>query len=186
MVMRVDRALRRAVPAMLGLIVVLSGCSPSDQQAAQRAANDAIIVGQVRARAAAIDAATLTLVSVTCTAGVVTLTGEVPTAKERRDIVTSALAVSGVRNVTDRIAINPHAPTAAEIAADITLAGQIRAALAAQIGVNAANVHVDVHHGVVTLTGSLPSAAHREIADSTVRAIPGVRHLSDKITIAGR
>jgi hyperosmotically inducible protein len=166
------------------LAFVLAGCAPSDQKAAQTVANDALIATQVRARAAAVDPATVSLLRVESKDGNVTLSGKVATAAIRRSVESAAHEVSGVRSVVDRIVVDPSAPTGAQIAADLELGARIRGALAAQTGVNAARIHVDVHRGVVTLTGTLPSKAHRDVADETVRAIPGVKVFVDNITVA--
>jgi osmotically-inducible protein OsmY len=175
---------RLVLPLIFIVMLLASACSPQDQRAAQRGADDALIVATVRARAAAIDAASLSLLHVACTTGVVTLTGDVHSSAERASIESAARAVKGVSAVIDRTVVNPRAPTSAQIAGDLELATQVHADLAAQIGVNAARVHVDVHRGVVTLTGTLPSVAHRQVADETVRSIHGVKRLDDDITIS--
>jgi osmotically-inducible protein OsmY len=113
-----------------------------------------------------------------------TLSGKVASAAERQAIEKSARGVDGVTSVIDDIVVDPSAPTGAQIEADLALATEVHAALAAQTGVNAAAVHVDVHRGVVTLTGTLPSKAHREVADETVRSLGGVHKLIDKIDVA--
>jgi osmotically-inducible protein OsmY len=177
---------RRSIAAAvaLALAVAAAGCNQDERNQTQSAADDALIAAQVRAKAAAIDPATVSLVHANCDRGTVTLTGKVATNAERTAIEKAARGVSGVREVVDEIAVDPSAPTGRQIAADIELAAKIQAALAAQTGINAAKIHVDVHRGVVTLTGTLPSAAHREVADQTVRGVRGVVKLVDKITIA--
>ena len=163
--------------------IALAGCTQSDRNQTQAAANDEFIAAQVHAKALAIDAATVTLLHVTCVNGIVTLEGRISSAKERAAIEAAARTVDGVHDVIDHVAIDPRAPTGAQMEADLALAARIKAALAAQIGVNAASVHVDVHRGVVTLTGTLPTPAHREVADETVRGIRGVVRLIDEIAI---
>jgi osmotically-inducible protein OsmY len=177
---------RRAVAAALAAALACAACGSQDQDRAKQVADDALIAAQVRAKAAAIDPATVSLVNVTCDRGNVTLTGKVATTTERTSIEQAARGVNGVQTVVDGITVDPTVPTGAQIEADLALAARINVALAAQTGVNAARVHVDVHRGVVTLTGSLPSKAHREVADETVRAVPGVKHVDDKLTIASK
>lgn len=168
---------------ILAFALVFAGCSPSDQKAAQGVANDAFIDAQVRAKAAAVDPATVSLLHVDSKNGDVTLSGKVATVAIKTSIESAAREVSGVRSVVDKIVVDPSAPTGAQIAADLELAARIRTALAAQTGVNAARIHVDVHRGVVVLSGTLPSKAHRDVADETVRPMPGVKKLVDNITI---
>lgn len=173
-----------ASAAIFSLILFGAGCDQSSRDQAQSTTDDALITTQVRASAAAIDAATISLVHVKCEHGVVTLGGMVAAQSERAAIEKAARGVSGVKSVVDEIVVDASAPTGKEIEADLELAARIHAALIAQTGVNAAKVHVDVHRKIVTLTGALPSAAHREVADQTVRAVPGVAKVIDKIAIA--
>jgi len=182
--MNMRHAHRWASVAIACVVVAIAGCDKGTQGEAQSVADDAIITTQVHAKAAAIDAATVSLLHVKSERGAVTLTGTIKTQSERVAIEKAARSVSGVHSVDDQIVVDANAPTGKEIEADLELAARIHTALIAQTGVNAARVHVDVHHGVVTLTGSLPSAAHREVADQTVRTVPGVAKVIDKIAIS--
>jgi hyperosmotically inducible periplasmic protein len=173
----------RSCAAVLFAAVLTVGCDQGARQSAQSTADDALIAAQVRAKATAVDAASLSLVHVTCDRGAVVLTGTVATPQERDAIEKGARSVDGVRSVDDRLVIDRSAPTAAQIEADLGLAAKVHAALAAQTGVNAARIHVDVHRGVVTLTGTLPTPAHREVADETARGVHGVVKLIDEITV---
>ena len=170
----------------LAAALACCACGTSNQDHAKQVADDTLIAAQVRAKAAAIDPATVSLVHVACDRATVTLSGKVATKAERTSIEQAAHSVNGVHDVIDTIVVDPTVPTGAQIAADLGLAARINAALAAQTGVNAARIHVDVHRGVVTLTGSLPSKAHRDVADQTVRAVGGVKRVDDKLTIASQ
>lgn len=175
----------RALACAAFAVAVLgaSACSQSDRAGASKAVSDAFVVARIRARAASIDAATVSLVHVSYANGTATLDGKVRTATERTNIEDAARGVDGVTTVVDRIVVDPSAPTGAEIESDLALATSIHAALVAQTGVNAASIHVDVHRGVVTLTGTLPSAARRQVADETVRSVHGVKQLIDDIAV---
>jgi osmotically-inducible protein OsmY len=175
-----------AAAAALAFTFALAGCDQSDRNQAQAVAGDAFIAAQVRTKAAAIDPATLNLLHASCANGTVTLSGTVVSNAERADIEKAARSVNGVKDVVDDVKVDPSAPTGQQIEADLGLAAKVHAALVEQTGVNAANVHVDVHRGTVTLTGVLPSVAHRDVADQTVRGVTGVQKLIDKITIASR
>jgi hyperosmotically inducible protein len=172
--------------ALAMTVMLLAACSSTQQNQTRSAADDALIVAQVRARLAAVDPVTMTLVHVTIDNGTITLSGKIASAKERSTIEAAARGVNGVSTVVDKVVVDPAAPTGEQITADLELSGRIRSALVAQTGVNAARIHVDVHRGVVTLSGTLPSAAHRAVADETVRNIPGVVKLIDDIAIAQR
>ncbi len=169
---------------VLMLAMVLTGCDQGTRRQAQSSTDDALLAAQIRARAAAVDPASITLVHVSVDNGVVTLTGTIASMQERDAIETTARATGGVKDVQDKIVVDRSAPTGAQIEDDLTLSTKIHAALVAQTGVNAARIHVDVHRGVVTLSGSLPSAAHRAVAEETARGVTGVTKLIDDITIA--
>lgn len=174
---------RWQVAVAISVAIALAGCAQDQRDQAQGVADDAIIAAQVKAKAAAIDAATVTLVQVESVHGAVTLRGVVASQKERSAIEDAARGVKGVVSVVDDVRVDPNAPTGAIIAADLELATRVHAALAAQTGVNAAKIQVDVHRGVVTLSGTLPTRAHRDVADETVRSLSGVRRLIDNLKV---
>jgi len=178
---RRDNRWRNALLACF--VVACAGCDQGSRDQAQSVADDTLITTQVRAKAAAIDAATVSQLHVKTERGVVTLSGTVAANGERDAIERAARGVSGVKSVIDDVVVDASAPTGKQIEADLGLAARIHSELIAQTGVNAAKIHVDVHRGVVTLTGALPSTAHRQVADQTARAVPGVVKLVDKITI---
>jgi len=186
MMARRDDRWTKTLLACVPLACVLfagAGCDQGSRDQAQSVADDALITTQVRAKAAAIDAATVSLLNVKSEHGVVTLSGTVSARSERDAIERAARGVGGVRSVVDDVVVDKNAPTGKQIEADLALSARIHSELIAQTGVNAAKIHVDVHRGVVTLTGALPSAAHRQVADQTVRAVPGVSKLIDKLTV---
>ena len=178
-----ERMTRKASVAVLALAALALGACGDQNGAAKQTADDALIAAQVRAKAIGVDAATVSLMHVAVAHGTVTLTGKIANADERQRIEDGAHGVGGVTTVVDRLVVDPSAPTGAQLEADLTLAGEIHAALVAQTGENAARVHVDVHRGVVTLTGTLPSNAHRDVVDETVRSLKGVRKLNDDIAV---
>ena len=171
------------VSALATLCCLVTACTQSQQEQTRRQASDALILAQIRARIAAIDAATISLVHVKVLRGAVTLTGQVHSNGERSAIETAAHDVNGVTAVIDQLVINPKAPTSAEISADLALTTRVQAALAAQIGVNSLRVQVSVHHGICVLSGSLRNTALRSIADETAKGVPGVRKVIDEIKI---
>jgi hyperosmotically inducible protein len=167
--------------------LVLGGCSKSDQDQAQRAiergAGDVWVCTQVRGSATALDPATVSLVKVECTAGVVTMSGQVRSAQEREQLIAAARKVDGVKAVHAQIAINPKAPTGNEIADDVSLAAKVRFAIAGQTGVNALKIDVSSHRGVVTLAGAVPSRAIESVAVDTARTTSGVKGVVDKLHV---
>lgn len=172
--------------AILLSTVMLAGCGQAATDQARSATDDALLAASVKARIAAVDAATVGLVHVASADGVVTLTGKIANETERTAMDKAAREVGGVKTLDDRVVVDPSAPTGAQIEADLTLSAKVHTALVAQTGINAATIHADVHRGVVTLTGTVPSAAHKAVADETVRGVKGVTSLVDRLTIAGR
>jgi hyperosmotically inducible periplasmic protein len=171
------QAVSIAIAATLGLW----SCTASQQQQAKSGVDDAWIATQVRTKITAIDAATVSLVSVQVRDRVVSLSGQVSSAQEHARIVEAARSVSDVKSVNDNLRVNPKAPTGKEIAADLTLQTRVKAALAAQTGVNAFAVKVSAHAGIVALDGSVPNKTVHDLVLQTVRGVPGVRSIVDRI-----
>jgi osmotically-inducible protein OsmY len=163
------------------LAVVMADCSSSQQERAKSDVNDAFIAAQIHTKLVAIDPATVSLVTVDVAQGVVTLGGQVHSKQERDKVDEAARSVSGVKRVDDRLAVNPKAPTANEIADDVTLQAKVKAALAAQTGVNALKVTVSVHAGVVALEGTYATPALHEVILETTRGVAGVRRVDDHL-----
>jgi osmotically-inducible protein OsmY len=162
-------------------VALLAGCTASQQQRAKADMNDAFIGAQVKAKIAAVDAATVSLVIVDVNHSAVTLTGQVHSQSERSKVDAAARSVSGITKLDDRLTINPKAPTAQEIADDLGLQAKVRGALAAQTGVNALKVQVTVHGSVVVLEGTVSTKAMHEVILETVRGVPGVRRVIDHL-----
>jgi osmotically-inducible protein OsmY len=169
------------VVAIVALCFV--ACSSSQQERAKSDLNDAFIAAQIHTKLAGIDAATVSLVTVDVKSGAVTLTGQVHSESEREKVDQAARSVSGVTVVHDRLKVNPKAPTAAEIADDLSLQAKVKTALAAQIGVNALKVQPTVHAGVVQLDGTFSSAALHEVILETVRGVGGVHRIVDRLRL---
>ncbi len=164
--------------------VIIAGCTSSQQERVKGDINDALIVASVRAKIAAVDPATVSLVKVDVHNHAVTLSGQVHSAQERSKVDAAARSVSGVTKVDDRLVVNPKAPTANEIAGDLALQARVKGALAAQTGVNALNVQVSVHGRVVLLEGTVRSRTVHALVLETASSVPGVRRVIDHLRIA--
>jgi hyperosmotically inducible periplasmic protein len=176
----------RSVAAVGLCVIALAGCSPSSQQRAKNDLNDVFIAAQVRAKIAAVDPATVSLVKVDVLNRSVTLTGQVHSTQERSNVDVAARSVGNVTKVDDRLTVNPKAPTADEMANDLSLQAKVQAALAAQTGVNALKVRVSVHAGVVTLEGAAASPVVHELVLETARGVPGVKRVIDRVRVEHR
>jgi hyperosmotically inducible periplasmic protein len=51
--------------------------------------------------------------------------------------------------------------------------------------VNTAKVGVTVNGGAITLSGSVPTAAQKALAETAARQVPGVTSVKDQLTVGG-
>jgi osmotically-inducible protein OsmY len=117
-------------------------------------------------------------IGVAVTDGVVTLSGEVKSYAEKYTAERVAERVAGVRGVVNEIKVDlPHERTDTEIAAEAT------AALRANTFVPDDRVKVKVVNGWVTLKGAVAYEYERRAAEHAVRFLPGVRGVSNLITV---
>jgi len=93
--------------------------------------------------------------------GVVTLTGTVDSRAEQRLARRVAAGVVGVRAVKNGITVDVNAFLSRP---DAEIEEDVEALLAAHVLLRDANIHVDVDHAQVRLTGDVGSAAERDLA----------------------
>src|SRR4051812_19198867 len=67
--------------------------------------------------------------------------------------------------------------------ADGSITAKIKAKLALDDTVKARDIHIDYTNGVVTLTGTVATAAERKRAVDLARETTGVRSVTDKLTM---
>lgn len=109
--------------------------------------------------------------------GSVTLTGFINTYGEKLAAERAAKRVYGVRAVANDLEVRLKlGRTDADIATDAALALKIHSAIPDA-------VQAAVHHGHVTLTGTVSWLYQKTLAEKTVRHISGVRHLTNYITV---
>lgn len=120
-------------------------------------------------------------IQVECTAGEVTLTGEVGSWTEKDQATFDASQVRGVRSLTDRLWVRTGANrTDAEIQADA------QAALQRDVYLAELPITVSVKDGVARLSGDVGSSYERARAERTVRWVWGVRKLDDQLVVDWR
>lgn len=157
-------------------VAVLAACNMQTAPAA--------MVTAVKAKLATVDPDSTTAVRVTATAdGVVTLTGDARDSAQRSAYDSAAASVSGVKRVVDRIRINPALHGPKETFQETALGAKVAANIAAQAGVNAANVKPEVHGDVVTLAGRVSSASVKTTILDTARKTNGVSRVIDRIEV---
>lgn len=175
--------MRKWLAAACVLALSFAGCTAGQQRRASGTANDAYLTAAVGAKVATVDVDAVTQVHVAVSHGVVTLSGQAHSTQERLRYENAAKSVNGVTRVLDRLKVNPHAEGLRGQASDAALAARISAAIAGQAGVNAFHVQPAVHRGNVTLRGTASSqSVHRTILE-TVRRVPGVKSVTDRIAV---
>jgi osmotically-inducible protein OsmY len=109
--------------------------------------------------------------------GAVTLTGFVNSYAEKLAAERAAKRVHGVRAVANDIEVRLKVGrTDADIAADVATGLRIHSSIPAA-------VQAAVHHGHVTLTGTVSWLYQKVLAEQIVGHIAGVRHVINRITV---
>jgi hyperosmotically inducible protein len=140
-------------------------------------------------------------IDVDTTKGVVTLTGTSPTEAGRARAVAIAKATDGVKTVADKLRI-AKADTAAGEAKEAARGttgtakqggravndGWIKSKIYSQFltedALENSDIDVDVEAGIVTLNGSVASAAGRTRAVAIAKATDGVKSVKDSLKVA--
>jgi osmotically-inducible protein OsmY len=108
--------------------------------------------------------------------GWVTLEGSVDWRFQRTAAEDCVRTLAGVRGITNLVSVNPSSP-AEEIKQ------HIESALKRSQGLDATRIIVEADSDRVTLWGCVGSPSHREFADQTAWATPGVSEVSNHITV---
>jgi osmotically-inducible protein OsmY len=148
------------------------------------AAEDALLIVEIRGKLAAVDVDTVGNVFVSARSGVVVLRGRARSQPQIAHLREAASSVRGVTSVTTLIHVEPRLRGASEQLRDLALETQVVADLAAQTGVNALSVHVHAVDGVVTLEGKVPSVGVRSVMWSAAAKTHGVKKIIDKLKVA--
>jgi osmotically-inducible protein OsmY len=183
----------------LMLCLLSAACQPQEM-------DDAALTARVKAQMIADGRVSATRVSVTSSAGVVTLTGEVPTEQEKQAAEQAAKAVTGVTSVRNQVRVNPAtagtgAPTvdeiksqaretAGELAQDAqsgishaVLLGKVKARLAAA---GYSEVSVEITQGQAILTGEVASREDRIAAGAIVKKVDGIKQVNNRLAVRRR
>ena len=174
----------RTVKAWLGsatvglAAVMIVACSHSDPG----------ITTAVKTKMAADDTVKAYKIDVDTKDGVVTLAGtvETPTAKSRA--VEIAKNTNGVKSVVDELRI-PEPVTATsgvepiDTATDAGVTAVVKTKFLADPGIAGLKIDVDTKDHVVTLTGTVPSAADKTHAVDVARSTDGVNSVVDNLKV---
>jgi hyperosmotically inducible periplasmic protein len=181
-----NRWLFMATVAMVAAAFV--GCTQTQQtqtrNSVQSGANAAYLDVAVRTKLAQVDVNSATAVRVAVNGSGVTLTGEAKSQAERLAYLSAARSVKGVTGVVDALTVNPQMRGIRGQASDAAIAARVAAAIAGQAGVNVVRVKPAVRSGVVTLSGTVPSAAIRQTVVAAARGVSGVDRVVDNLSIS--
>jgi hyperosmotically inducible protein len=161
---------------------------------------DAGITTSVKSALAADETVQARRIDVDTREGVVTLRGEVRTAREETRALEIALGTGGVRDVVDELSVMPEregAPTtgvegippepgAAGVGTDAGITANVKARLLADPDITGLTINVDTRNSVVTLTGTVNSQAQKAEAVRLAREVEGVINVNDQLTIEVR
>ena len=175
--------------------VLTVGCAQSDPG----------ITTAVKSKMAADDTVKAYRIDVDTKDRVVTLSGAVDTPQARERAMELARTTDGVRDVVDRLTVTPGAtPTtgiddpmqdraregadkAADAMPDLSDAGittKVKSKFLGDTDVPGLKIDVDTKEGVVTLTGTVETAAEKQRAMELAKATDGVKDVVDRIKVA--
>ena len=115
-------------------------------------------------------------VTVTVRDGWMTLEGEVEWEYQRTDAERAVRYLSGVRGVTNNVTLEHRA-----VPADVK--AEIESALRRSAETDAQHIFVEIQGGTATLSGKVHTLAARDEAALAAWAAPGVRKVTDNITV---
>jgi osmotically-inducible protein OsmY len=113
------------------------------------------------------------------TDGVVRLHGAVNRFSQRNAAEQAVRNLIGVRDVLNEIKLEP-----APVASPADLGLEVEAAIRRRFGLERRGIWIAASDGVVTLTGVVPTIAMLNDIQDTVRSIPGVRRVIDRLLVA--
>ena len=162
--------------------------------------NDGWITMKIHAQFVTEDALDGSDIDVDTMKGVVTLTGTIPNDAGRTRAIAVAKATDGVKSVNDklRIAKADDAAEAKEAARGTTgtarqggravndgwITSKIYSQFLTEDALENSDIDVDVNAGVVTLNGTVASAAGRTRAVAIAKSTEGVKNVKDSLKIA--
>jgi osmotically-inducible protein OsmY len=160
---------------------------------------DAGVTTKVKAKLAADDTVKAYQIDVDTANKVVTLKGTVENPAAKTIAVQLARDTEGVASVVDNIVVanrtgmggtagtagstdTPGSPNVSD-ATDPTITAAVKSRLLADPDVAGLKIDVDTQSGVVTLSGTVKTAAEKAEAVSIARDTTGVRSVNDKLTV---
>ena len=153
----------------------------TDERQTGRMMDDSTITARINSAMIKDDVVKAHQVDVDTIGGHVTLTGVVKTRKESRRAVQIASHETGVKSVRNNLQIGEK--TWGESFNDKWLGSRIKSKLIAEPEIRSLNIDVDVHKGIVTLTGVVGDTYQKKRAIQIAKATEGTRRVVDNIKV---
>jgi hyperosmotically inducible periplasmic protein len=160
------------------------------------AQSDAGITTSVKSQFAADDLVKASQIDVDTQNHIVTLSGEVQSAEEKKQALDIARQTRGVSDVVDQLTVasEPLTPPSdvatlepdASPASDATITATVKSQLLADPDTSGLRIDVDTEDRTVTLSGKVKSDAEKSEAVEIARKVAGVRDVTDRLTVERR
>jgi hyperosmotically inducible protein len=170
------------------LALLAAGCTPTrTTKSAGETIDDSVLTARVKgAIAKDVGTGNSIRVDVETYRGNVQLNGFTDSGEKKRAAGHAAGRVQGVRHVENNLQVATSARTTGEFVDDAVLTTRIKAALAADPGVAAHEVNLDVRQGVVQLSGFVDNAAEKARAEQLASRVAGVRRVENALDVKQR
>lgn len=153
----------------------------TDERQSGRMMDDSTITTRINSAMIKDDVVKAHQIDVDTVGGHVTLTGVVKTRKESRRAIQIASHEAGVKSVRNNLQIGEK--TWGDAFNDKWLGSKIKSKLIAEPEIRSLNIDVDVHKGIVTLTGVVGNTYQRKRAMEIARATDGIRRVVNNLTV---
>jgi hyperosmotically inducible protein len=181
---------RRSIGLWLGAVAVATmtlACAETDPG----------VTTAVKAKLAADDTVKAYRIDVDTKEKVVTLKGEVDTPGAKTRAVELAKGTAGVRDVVDQLTVKDgmtppgglddaaqaKAGEAAEATGDAGITAKVKTKFLADTAISGLKIDVDTKDNVVTLSGTVPTAAEKRRAVEVARGTDGVKSVVDQLKV---
>jgi hyperosmotically inducible protein len=161
---------------ILSFVIVMVACSHSDPG----------VTTAVKTKLAADDTVKAYKIDVDTKDGVVTLAGTVDTADAKTRAVEVARSTNGVTSVVDQLTVSPPAVATSGVTEALTDTGittAVKTKLLADPASSGLAIHVDTANGIVTLTGTVSTAAEKARAEDLAKNTSGVNSVVNSLTV---
>ena len=180
---------------MLIVLLTMSGCTAAlvgggaaggyavgtDERPVDRMVDDSTITSHIKNEMIKDSTVKARKIDVDTVGGHVTLTGVVETKAESQRAIEIAEHVQGVKSVRNNLQIGKKTWT--EAINDKYLVSKIKSKLIVEPEIRSLNIDVDVHRGVVTLTGVVQSSDQKKRAIEIARTTDGTQKVVDNLKL---